>query len=133
MPRIVQCAGGVVLDDAGRLLLIRRANAPGRGLWSVPGGRCEPGESLVDACVREVEEETGLRVRVGTALGQVEVAGVGDEVYEITDFRCDLVDGSLRAGDDAGEVRWVTLAEFRSLPLVGGLAEFLDGHGMLPR
>src|SRR5437870_1608646 len=54
------CAGGIVLDSEGRILLVKRAHEPGMGLWSIPGGRCQPGESREDACDREVKEETGL-------------------------------------------------------------------------
>ena len=57
---MVPCVGAVVHDAAGRLLLIRRGHDPHRGLWSLPGGRVEPGESPEQAVVREVREETGL-------------------------------------------------------------------------
>jgi ADP-ribose pyrophosphatase YjhB (NUDIX family) len=57
----VDCVGGIVVDERGRLLLVRRGTEPGRGLWSVPGGRVEPGESDAEATAREVLEETGLR------------------------------------------------------------------------
>ena len=60
----VPCAGGIVHDAAGRLLVILRGHAPSAGTWSVPGGRCLPGEAAPDACVREVREETGLAVVV---------------------------------------------------------------------
>ena len=57
---LVPCVGALAYDAEGRLLLIRRRNEPGRGLWSVPGGRVEPGESDAEAVVREMAEETGL-------------------------------------------------------------------------
>ena len=56
----VRCVGAVVHDAAGRLLMVRRANEPGRGQWSLPGGRVEPGESDASALARELREETGL-------------------------------------------------------------------------
>ena len=65
--RSIACVGGLAYDDAGRLLLVQRANEPGRGLWSVPGGRVEPGEDDAAALVREMWEETGLRVDSGRA------------------------------------------------------------------
>ena len=68
----VHCVGALVHDDAARLLLVQRANAPGRGQWSVPGGKVERGESDVDAVRREVLEETGLHVRVGLRVGTVQ-------------------------------------------------------------
>ena len=55
-----EVAVGAIAVDAGRLLLVRRGHGPAAGLWSVPGGRVEPGEMLVEAVVRELAEETGL-------------------------------------------------------------------------
>jgi len=68
-----RCAGGIVLDDQRRLLVIQRAHAPSAGLWSIPGGRCLAGEDTASACVREVAEETGLQVAVTRLAGQVEL------------------------------------------------------------
>ena len=83
MPNRQPCAGGIVCDATGRLLLIRRGKAPSAGLWSVPGGRCLPGESTADACVREVAEETGLIVEVLRLAGTVERPAPDGNVYEI--------------------------------------------------
>lgn len=127
----VPCVGALVRDGAGRLLLVRRANEPGRGLWSLPGGRVEPGESAEQALVREVREETGLLVTVGPLVGRVERPGPGGVVYDIADHVCRAVGGTLRAGDDAAEVRWVD--GLAALPLTEGLAETLDAWGILPR
>ena len=55
----VQCVGAVITDESGRMLMILRGHEPGKGLWSIPGGRIEPGESDEQAVVREVREETG--------------------------------------------------------------------------
>lgn len=132
MPNRQPCAGGIVRDADGRLLLIRRGRAPSAGLWSVPGGRCLPGESAADACVREVAEETGLVVEVLRLAGTVERPGPDDIIFVIDDFICRLVGGSLSAGDDAIDARWVSLAELAELPLVAGLVEALAEWGALP-
>ncbi len=124
----VRCAGAIVFDEAGRLLLVRRGNEPLRGRWCEPSGRCEPGESARDACVRETREETGLDVRVVRPAGTVRVGA-----YLIEDFVCSVVRGSARAGDDAAEVRWVTRAELAQLPLVPGLEAILTSWQCLPR
>jgi ADP-ribose pyrophosphatase YjhB (NUDIX family) len=132
VPDRVPCAGGIVHDAAGRLLLIRRGRAPSAGLWSIPGGRCLPGEAAAIACVREVAEETGLRVRVLRLAGRVERAAPDGGIYVIDDFVCSLEGGQLRAGDDATDARWVTPAELAELDLVPELYATLAGWGVLP-
>jgi len=131
--RRIPCVGAVLVHE-GRLLLVRRGRPPGEGLWSVPGGRVEAGETVAEACGREVAEETGLRVRTGALLGTVERAAPGSGVYVIDDLDCTL-DGpaDARAGDDADEVRWVSRAELDSLPCVDGLLEALRGWQVLDR
>lgn len=57
--------GGIAFDSTGRVLLVQRGKPPGQGLWTVPGGRVELGETLAEACRRELAEETGLDVEVG--------------------------------------------------------------------
>lgn len=131
-PELQASAGGVVFDDRGRLLLIRRGRAPAQGSWSIPGGRCRAGEPPEAACVREVAEETGLAVQVVRLAGRVQRAGPGVG-YDITDFVCRVVGGELAAGDDAAEARWVTLAELPSLELAPELLSTLTGWQLLPR
>jgi 8-oxo-dGTP diphosphatase len=121
-----------VFDDARRLLLIRRGTPPSAGLWSIPGGRCEPGEAPAAACTREVAEETGLQVRVERHAGRVERTGPGGVVFQIDDFVCSVLGGRLRAADDALEARWATLAGLGSLTLVPGLLDALTIWGTLP-
>ena len=128
----VACAGAIVLDGAGRLLLIRRGREPGRGLWSLPGGRCEPGEDAAAAAVRETYEETGLEVTAGRLVGRVERPGPGGTTYLIDDLACTVTGGTLRAGDDADDARWIGAAELTALPVTEGLVEALTGWGVLP-
>jgi 8-oxo-dGTP diphosphatase len=130
----VPCVGALVHDDEGRLLVVRRAHAPGAGQWSVPGGRVEPDETDLDAVRREVLEETGLHVTVGVRVGTVQRPGPDGQVYDIRDYACGLaVVTSPVAGDDASEVRWVGRAELKGLDLVDGLWDALHEWGMLPR
>jgi 8-oxo-dGTP diphosphatase len=132
----VPCAGAVVRDSLGRILLIRRGTEPGRGLWSVPGGRVEPGETTAEAAVRETHEETGLRVVVEGLAGTVERAGPNGEVFVIDDHVASVaVDAdpeAVRAGDDADEVRWVDADQLAELPCVEGLLEALTAWDVLP-
>jgi len=128
----VPCVGALVHDEHGRLLMIRRAQDPGRGRWSLPGGRVEAGEDDATALVRELAEETGLAVRPGALVGRVVRVGVGRQVYDIADYRCTVTGGRLRAGDDAEDVRWCSAAELAALPLVDGLFDVLAQWDALP-
>jgi 8-oxo-dGTP diphosphatase len=128
----VPCAGAIVRDGEGRLLLIRRGREPGRGLWSLPGGRCEPGEDAATAAVRETYEETGLVVTAGRLVGRVERPGPAGVTYVIDDLACTVTGGTLRAGDDAAEARWVGVAELATLPVTDGLLDALTRWDVVP-
>src|SRR5260370_42689091 len=126
------CVGAIAVTDDDRILLIRRGRTPAAGKWSVPGGRVEGGETLAEAVVRELTEETGLEGVCDELVGWVERIG-DDHHYVILDFRVTVLDlGEPRPGDDAAEARWVPLEEAADLALVEGLAEFLYDNGILP-
>jgi ADP-ribose pyrophosphatase YjhB (NUDIX family) len=128
----MRCVGGVIHDPAGRLLVIRRGRPPGEGLWSLPGGRVEPGEADAAAVIREVREETGLEVTPGVLLGSVTRPGPAGVGYDIHDYTATVTGGVPQAGDDAAEVRWVTYQQLRALPTTPGLIEALTGWNVLP-
>ncbi|REF35542.1 ADP-ribose pyrophosphatase YjhB (NUDIX family) [Thermasporomyces composti] len=133
--RRVPCVGAVVKDASGRMLMVRRGRPPGMGLWSLPGGRVEPGESDEDAVVREVWEETGLAVTVGRLLGTAQIPTADGDIQVVRDYECAVVDPSRsdpRPGDDAADARWVTLEEVRRLPTSPGLLDALTRWGVLP-
>jgi 8-oxo-dGTP diphosphatase len=125
--RHVPCVGGILWWEDSRLLLIERGTDPGRGLWSLPGGRREPGEDDAAALVREMAEEIGLLVEVGPLAGSVEIGP-----YRVADYFCTAVGGTLAAGDDAADARWVGAAEFAALPLVENLETTLRSWDALP-
>jgi 8-oxo-dGTP diphosphatase len=129
--RRIRCVGAIIRDSGGRLLLIQRGHQPGLGLWSVPGGRVEPGETDAQALVREVAEETGLTVRPGRLVGSVARPAPGGAVFDIFDFEAPVTGGHLAAGDDAADARWVSAAELDGLPLTEGLVEALTEWGVL--
>lgn len=110
--------------------MVRRGNEPGKGLWSLPGGRVEHGEYLADALRREVSEETSLDVTVGQLVGIFEV--VGETHYVILDFFAGPEgEVSPEAGDDVDEVRWVPLDEVSSLECTPRFVETMKGWGVL--
>jgi 8-oxo-dGTP diphosphatase len=124
------CVGAVAVHD-GALLLVRRGRGPAAGAWSVPGGRVEAGETLAEAVVREVAEETGLECVCGALVGWVEIPDA-EQPYVVLDFEAIVLDpGTPVAGDDAAEVAWVDLADVAEKALVDGLAEFLHDHGII--
>jgi 8-oxo-dGTP diphosphatase len=129
---VVPCVGAVIKDGTGRLLLIRRGHEPGKGLWSVPGGRIEDGESDTDALVREVREETGLIVAPGRLIGTVRrPSGAAGSEFDIRDYAAEVTGGTLIPGGDADDAMWAGPGELDSLPMALGLLEALRSWGAL--
>jgi ADP-ribose pyrophosphatase YjhB (NUDIX family) len=125
--------GGVAVHD-DRLLLIRRGHGPAAGTWSVPGGRVQLGETLHEALVREVAEETGLAVIVERFLGWVErMDDATASHFVILDFLVTVLepDQAPVAGDDALEAAWVTISDLDTHTLAPGLLDFLEDTGVL--
>lgn len=122
---------GGVLFDGGRVLLVKRGGYPAKGYWSIPGGKLAVGETLAEAVEREMQEETGLRVR---ARALVEVyerlprpgAGGGADHYVVLDYLCEPKGGLLRAGDDAADVGWFAVTELDTLHLTPGAAPVIE-------
>jgi 8-oxo-dGTP diphosphatase len=123
--------GAVIKDDQGRLLLIKRGHAPAAGLWSLPGGRIEPGETDAEALVREMREETGLVIDPGQLIGSVRRPARDGVVFDIRDYAATVTGGTLRPGDDAADARWVDARELQSLPVTAGLVDILTDWGVL--
>jgi 8-oxo-dGTP diphosphatase len=132
---------GVVVVRDGRLLLIQRGREPGRGLWSLPGGMVDLGETMQEAAAREALEETGLHVEVGEVYWTVDAIrrdAEGRVQYHnvIVDFIATAPDGEPACADDAMDVRWVGPDDVEGLPLtptMWRLVEKLFGRAFQPR
>lgn len=124
------CVGAVVVRD-GAILLIRRGSPPGEGLWSVPGGRVNKGETLAEAVRRELREETSLDGEVGQAVGWTELIGRRRH-YVVVDYWVTVApDAVPTAATDASDAAWVALDDLEKWDLVDGLLEFLSDHQVI--
>ena len=113
-------AVGAVVFKNNCVLLVRRGQAPSEGLWAIPGGSVEIGETLQEAAEREILEETGIRIRAGKPIYTFDVIDRDAEGkirfhYVIVDLAADYVSGQPAAGDDAAEARWVSTHEISEL------------------
>jgi ADP-ribose pyrophosphatase YjhB (NUDIX family) len=122
--------GAIIIEDS-RVLLVERDQEPLKGYWSLPGGVLEVGEGVEDAVRREVREETGLEV---TPHGPAEVferiipdaAGRAEYHYVLLDYPCNVVGGTLRAGDDASRAAWFERSQLAGLPLTTGTLPVIE-------
>ena len=127
--------GAVVLRE-GRVLLVRRGVAPANGLWAIPGGALELGETLQEGAEREILEETGITIRAGDPVFTCDVLVRDDEGrvrfhYVIVDLAADYVSGEVMGGDDALEARWVAPEELPELPATKTTLKLLRQIGFL--
>ncbi len=112
----------VVLRN-NQVLLVQRGREPAKGLWGLPGGMLELGETLVEGVRREVLEECGVEIEVGPVVGvfepmQRDGAGRLRYHYVVLDYLARYVSGELRAADDADDARWVALDALERLPML---------------
>ncbi len=112
---------GVVFRES-EVLLVRRANPPDAGRWGFPGGKINKGESIREAAVREIAEETGVRTEARRVVTALDAFDVRDDVlyrhFILVAVLCDWLEGEPRAGDDALEARWFPLAALERADLV---------------
>lgn len=123
--KVQQCpqigVGAVVFKD-NKILLVKRKNPPAKNQWAIPGGRLQLGETLREACQREILEETGINIKVGELIYTFEVIerrADGQILfhYVILDFLADYLSGTAIPGDDAIEVGWFSPQDIKSLDI----------------
>ncbi len=129
-PAIPRAAVSAAIFRDGRVLLVKRGRAPAAGLWSLPGGHIEPGETAAAAVERELREETGISAKIDGVAAIKDVVQQndrGDVIFHrvIIVFHGAWVSGEATAGDDAEAVAWVNRDRLKDLPVTEGLAEII--------
>jgi ADP-ribose pyrophosphatase YjhB (NUDIX family) len=114
----------------GRVLVTQRARGPALGVWTMPGGVVETGETLTEALVREIDEETGMAVEPVALAGHREVVVRDDQGrvsrhFVILCFATRWIAGEPRLNEELSEARWLRPAELSSLKTTDGLAEIV--------
>lgn len=121
-PDSPRSAVGAIVIRGDKVLLVKRGNPPAKGLWAIPGGCVELGETLQEAAEREIKEETGVIIRATKPVYTFDVIHRDDQGrirfhYVIVDLLADYVSGKPNPRSDACEARWVTSQELEELPM----------------
>ncbi len=127
-------AVSAIVRRGERFLLVRRGRPPIEGMYAFPGGRAEAQESLEEAALRELFEETGLAGRVPVAYDRFRLpeggADEGSERFELTAFLVDVDPAAVAtAGDDAASVGWYTADEAANMPIPDSVRSCIDRLG----
>lgn len=112
------------------VLLVKRGRPPRAGEWAIPGGKVQAGEALRAAVEREILEETGICVRVGEMVYQLEYIEHDEQGgiafhYVVLDYAAEYLAGEPCAGDDAADAAWVSFDALATLPLTDSTREAL--------
>ena len=136
-PLAPQVAIGAVVIRNKKILLVKRKKEPGRGLWAIPGGSVQLGETLQEAAEREVLEETGLVVKAKQPIYLFDYIERDERNqvrfhYVIIDLEANLTGGRLCAADDALDARWFSPEEIRDAPVTKNTRRFLQKIKFVP-
>lgn len=100
--------GAIIENENGKILLVRRAIDPGKGMWDIPGGFLELGETVEEAMIRELKEETGIETEFKYFTSTIDLYEFQGIVYPLSCviFHGKIKDQNFRAGDDASEIKF---------------------------
>lgn len=127
--------GAIVIKD-GRVLLVQRAAPPSQGLWAIPGGSLEAGETLQAGAEREILEETGIAIKAGDPVYAFDFLQYDDKNclryhFVIVDVEGEYLHGEVMAADDALAARWVSPGELPDLPVSANTLKILRARGFI--
>ena len=133
--RPVVGVGAVVIRD-GKILLVQRGIAPSKGLWAIPGGALELGETLQQAAEREIFEETGVMIRAREPIYAFDFFERADDGrirfhFVIVDVAADYLSGAVKGADDALDARWLEPADLDHLPVSPSTLRLLKVVGFI--
>ena len=133
--RPVVGVGAVVIRN-GKVLLIKRGVSPSRGLWAVPGGSLELGETLQQGAEREILEETGITIRAREPIYAFDFFERDPDGrirfhFAIVDLAADYIRGDVKGADDALEARWLAPGDLDRLPVSKNTLKLLQAAGFI--
>jgi 8-oxo-dGTP diphosphatase len=127
---------GAIVVREGKVLLVKRAAPPSRGLWAIPGGSLELGETLQSGAEREILEETGIRIRAGAPIYAFDFLeyDASDRLqyhFVVVDMEAEYVAGEVQAADDALDARWVSPEDLEGMPVSINTLKILRARGFI--
>lgn len=120
---------GVAVIKDGALLMVKRGRGPNAGMWAIPGGKVDYGESMPAAAIRELREETGIVAEIERVIWVGDAIGPGDPPdwhYTLVDYLARMTGGRLEAADDAELVAWVPLDQVLDLPVTPTMHDLVE-------
>lgn len=135
-PETPRIGVGAIVIHEGKILLVRRGIDPGRGLWAIPGGTLQLGETMRQCAAREVLEETGVSIAVGDCLYVFDLIQRDENNriefhFVVVDFAGVYVSGQSQGADDADEARWFAAEELSGFPVSQNTLKALHSIGFL--